>query len=438
MWPLLAFGGAAASTAIPFGVLCMALAVLTRPRIEGALDRSLLLVTAAVLLQLIPFPGGLNPWPPAEAVRDALALTPIPADSWRPLTIDVPDTAWAAFEVAGAVALFLVARERFRVQGVRRTTRAIAAIGFGVSLLALAQAATAGHSIYWIPPTAAEGPLPFGPFANRNHFATWTLMALPVCAGYVIARTGARPGPAGRPNPVAPVPDLRDDRTLLLAVAVMTMVIALVLSLSWTASIGMVIASLASLILVRRSFHPRRWLALVGLHLVLAAVALGWAGMPTIGDRIAGPDRGSAYRPAIWREAVPVVRDFAATGTGAGTFALAMRVYQQTDRRVYFNQAQNHYLQIAAEGGLLVGLPFLLATAAFVRTARERLAADRSGVWWIRVGAAGGLAAVAVQSIWETGLTMTANAALAAVLAALVVHERPDSLPHSPWSSRSS
>jgi hypothetical protein len=101
-----------------------------------------------------------------------------------------------------------------------------------------------------------------------------------------------------------------------------------------------------------------------------------------------------------------------------------MRVYQRTERRVYFNQAQNHYLQLAAEGGLLVGVPFLLAAAAFARTAWNRLGGDRSGVWWIRLGAACGLAAVAIQSFWETGLTMTANAALAAVLAALVVHRR--------------
>ena len=42
----------------------------------------------------------------------------------------------------------------------------------------------------------------------------------------------------------------------------------------------------------------------------------------------------------------------------------------------------------------------------------------------IRVGAACGLGAVALQSVWETGLVMPANAALAALLAAIVVHER--------------
>jgi hypothetical protein len=55
---------------------------------------------------------------------------------------------------------------------------------------------------------------------------------------------------------------------------------------------------------------------------------------------------------------------------------------------------------------------------------RKRLSADTSGAYWIRAGAATGLVAVALQSLWETGLVMPANAALAAVLAAIALHER--------------
>jgi hypothetical protein len=425
LWPLLAFGGVAATTAIPFGVLCVAHVIFVAPRIEGTLDRSLLLVAAAVFLQLVPLPsGGALISPHAADVRKALALAAPTGHGWHPLTVDVPGTAWAAIELAGAVALFLAARERFNVHGVRRTTRAIAAIGFGISMLALIQAATAGYSIYWRYPTAAEGPLPFGPFANRNHFATWAIMALPLGAGYLVARADAHHRPLGRLDPRARVLDLRDDRTLWLTVSMTAMVVALLLSLSWPASFGMGIASFFALIVARRSFHPRRLLALLAPHLLLVGLALGWASVPNIRDHIAGPDVGGAHRIATWRETAPVLRNFVATGTGAGTYELVMRVYQRTERRVYFNQAQNHYLQLAAEGGLLVGVPFLLAAAAFARTAWNRLGGDRSGVWWIRLGAACGLAAVAIQSFWETGLTMTANAALAAVLAALVVHRR--------------
>ena len=44
-------------------------------------------------------------------------------------------------------------------------------------------------------------------------------------------------------------------------------------------------------------------------------------------------------------------------------------------------------------------------------------------MYWIRAGALSGLAGAAAQSVWETGLVTPANAALASILAAIVIHE---------------
>ena len=53
----------------------------------------------------------------------------------------------------------------------------------------------------------------------------------------------------------------------------------------------------------------------------------------------------------------------------------------------------------------------------------RRLREDRSAAFWIRAGAASGLVAVAVQSVWETGLQRPANAVLFAILAAVALHD---------------
>ena len=45
-------------------------------------------------------------------------------------------------------------------------------------------------------------------------------------------------------------------------------------------------------------------------------------------------------------------------------------------------------------------------------------------MFWVRVGAAAGLAGLAVQSIWEMSLIMPANAVLAGVLAGLLLYQR--------------
>ncbi|HWQ14436.1 MAG TPA: O-antigen ligase family protein, partial [Roseiflexaceae bacterium] len=128
-------------------------------------------------------------------------------------------------------------------------------------------------------------------------------------------------------------------------------------------------------------------------------------------------------RRVIWRETLPLVRDVWLAGAGTGTYATAMVFYQRTGREYAFNQAHNEYLQTAAEGGLLVFLPLAVAAVAFARLAARRLRADRSGVYRLRAGALAGLAAALVQSCWETGLRLPANALLAAVLAAIAVHD---------------
>jgi O-antigen ligase len=89
------------------------------------------------------------------------------------------------------------------------------------------------------------------------------------------------------------------------------------------------------------------------------------------------------------------------------------------------NAAHNHYLQVAAEGGLLIGIPVAVALVILARDSIRALARDDSGMYFLRAGALSGLAGVAVQSIWETGLTTPANGVLAAIVAAIVVHRPP-------------
>jgi O-antigen ligase len=161
------------------------------------------------------------------------------------------------------------------------------------------------------------------------------------------------------------------------------------------------------------------------LLLVVFAAGMGvvlYVDPQTLAARFGGAAPAAVDRLTIWRETLPVIRDSWLTGTGLGTYLTAMLVYQQTHPGVIFNQAHNHYLQIAAEGGLLASIPAVLALGALVRAGFRALRDDTSGISSIRAGAAAGLAGVAAQSVWETGLTIPANGALAAVLLAILLH----------------
>ncbi len=428
VWPLAAFGGRSSATAWAFGLTCIATAIVIRARfqIADAFDRSLAIVIGAIALQLLPLPFFIPAVlsPHLEQLHHTLTIGAGRPITWLPLSIDVVSTSWALMVTGGAIALFLVARTQFSESGLRRTVRLVSMIGFAVSLLAIAQAATAGRSIYWRFPTEVEGPLPFGPFVNRNHFATWVLMVLPLCLGYVAARTGRSVAHADYVPIRTKLAHAIDPRTAWLVTAAAAMAVALLLSLSRSGVMALGVAGVVTMAVCRRRMDRRRRQGVLLAAAVVVGLGLAWADIPALRGRVAGAPSGLANRVAIWRETVPLVRDFWLTGTGAGTYQTAMLAYQRSGRVVYFNQAHNHYLQVAAEGGLLLIVVVGVAGVAFVRSARRHVAEDNSGLVWIRIGAACGLGAVALQSLWETGLVMPANAALAAVLAAVVTHQK--------------
>jgi O-antigen ligase len=431
LWPLAAFGGRSARVALSFSLCCILFALVRHAgpsRRGGArrLDRVLMAIGVFCVSQAVPLPARVvNVLSPhTQIVRQALTLTPS-TSVWTTLSIDAASTMWAAVIASGAFALFFAARGVLADGGLRQTVRGISAIGLGFSALAIAQAATAGRSIYWRFPTEYEGPLPFGPFVNRNHFATWVIMAAPLCVGYIMARAG---GPqATSPQFVsarARVTRIADGRMAWLVVAAVVMVAALLMSMSRS---GILSLSAAAIITPqalpgRPLRRGKRWA--IGILLIAAGIAVARVDIPGLASRFAQSGSDVENRVRIWRDTLSLVGDFWLTGSGAGSYRTAMLFYQRADRVVQFNQAHNHYLQVLAEGGVvLLGL-VLGGIRCLTGAVREQLSADRSGTYWIRAGAACGLTAVALQGLWETGLVMPANAALAAVVAAIASYER--------------
>ena len=100
-----------------------------------------------------------------------------------------------------------------------------------------------------------------------------------------------------------------------------------------------------------------------------------------------------------------------------------MLFFQTSDRTQHFAEAHGDYLQLAAEGGLLVCGAALLLLVLVVRETRQRFqesAGDPAG-YWIRVGAVTGLVAIALQEIRDFSLQMPGNAALCCVLVGIAI-----------------
>jgi putative inorganic carbon (hco3(-)) transporter len=301
------------------------------------------------------------------------------------------------------------------------TARAIAWTGFAVTLLALAQRATAPHTLMWRWRAPDPGSQPFGAFVNPNHFAAWLVMASALTAGYLVAhrRTHRSDHSSFR---LLMRDWLADGSGLILTGSLVIMLIGLTASLSRGALLSAVVALVVTWGAGQRRRAVGRGFGIGATIIALGLAAAVWANREALERKFATATAVS--RMTIWKETVPVVTDFWLTGTGAGTYSQAMLRYQQTAPEFHFNQAHSESVQLAAEGGVLIGLPVVLAIAAWVALARRQLRRDAHELFWIRLGAAAGLLAVGVQGIFDTPLRVPANALLAALLAAIVVHDR--------------
>jgi O-antigen ligase len=149
-------------------------------------------------------------------------------------------------------------------------------------------------------------------------------------------------------------------------------------------------------------------------------------------ERFAAAPAALTERLGAWQNTLSIIRDFPVFGIGLGSYARAMAAYQTGDRLLMYAQAHNDYLQLAAEGGLLVAVPALLVAFTASGTIRRRLegSEDDSLTFWIRRGALAGLLGIAAQSLMEFSLQMPGNAVLFVMLLAIAMH-RPRSGTHA-------
>ena len=127
--------------------------------------------------------------------RFTLLLMPDAASTWRPLSLDPPATVLALALIAASALMFWCCRHLSGRGQALGLVQIVALVGLAGAIAAIAQRAVDPTRIYglWLPVDA--GARPFGPFVNRNHFATWLLLALPLAAGAVSAMGPRRLAP---------------------------------------------------------------------------------------------------------------------------------------------------------------------------------------------------------------------------------------------------
>jgi O-antigen ligase len=327
-------------------------------------------------------------------------------------------------------ALFFVGSTRgLDKSEIDRVVRGIFAVGVVLALAGIAQRAGSNTKLYglWLPYYNLAQP--FGPFVNRNHFAGWMLMALPVCIGYFFGQVSQSLAgtSAAWKDRVLWLSSTQANKVLLLVLGILVMALSLVMTLSRSGVICLAVALLiVGVVVARRAAGGFRRSVAVLVLCCTVVLTFGWGGMDAVLGRFAEPNMLTLNgRLFIWRDTARIIRDAPLVGTGLGTYATAMASYQTPVPGWNFSVAQAHsdYLQLAAEGGLLLTAGTAVLLVTFIREARRRFrqcASSSSAEYWIRVGAVTGLVAIALQETAEFSLQIPGNAALFTVLLALV------------------
>lgn len=396
---------------------------------------------AAGTVQLVPMPTTVlaQVSPATPALLGNYDLLFANAADWAPLSIRPSNTAVAVVALIALSLYLLGGTGLLSPSALRSLPGALVIFAVPLALYGIYTREQNNGLIYglWQPEDGGGGNQ-FGPFINRNHFGGWMLMMLGLLIGSLFGRFEGtlRGNSAGRSRVLAWMSSPAANSFVLKGAVAILGVVSIFWSLSRSSIIGL--AAMMTLFAWfasqrRRLGTTRRGLALVSLGAALVA-GVAWRGPARLVSWFQD-DRNLLSRIDAWRDAWDVIRAFPVSGTGLNTFGDAMLFYQKRNPGFHMAQAHNDYVQLAAEGGLLVVIPAAIAAVLLARAIMRNLRAARpeSRGYWIRAGAAIGLVAVATQELFEFSLQIPVNAFLFATLAAVAL---APVVPHAASRSR--
>lgn len=420
----LAFGAVHPSGWIPVAVAAGVLGVLAavKWRARDAFPRGLCACLAVLLLaiglQLVPLPDdvirSLSPG------TDRFLLNYRLAYDRHPLSLN-PRGTWIALALVAAFgSLMLGLISSLTLKQARAIADGVVVFAAGLSVLAIVQRAALGRQLYGI--WTVAGSDPFGPFVNKNHFAGWMLMALALATGRLFDRAAhvAPPVSATWRAGVLWLGSRRGMAIILtsLAIALMNLALAQTLSRSGITCAVAAQLALAALAITHQPTAARKKLVAAGLAVMLAWPLLD-VGPAQLRQRFTATWADDlAERSRAWVDAARIARDFPAVGTGVNSYGIATLLYRDPALTHHYNAAHNDFLQVAAEGGLLVGAPALMLVVVLLVSVVRRFTWNHDGSW-LRAGAGIGLLAVGAQELVDFSLQIPANALLCVVLAAV-------------------
>lgn len=304
-----------------------------------------------MLVQLIPLSPALwTALPGRDLFLDALAMAGVPL-GWRPASITPDLTLNALLALLPAAAALSVMSVIPRPFYPAVLAMLLVAIAFSV-LLGTLQVATGGAYLYGITNVGSA----VGSFANRNHSALFTALALPILAGWI-----SLPSRHRRSNGIRGWVAICGAAVVFPVLLVTGSRGGLLLGALGAIAGAVIVAGPGGMV------RGKRRLVVLGIGVAVfaasTAVFLTFARDEAFQRLFASGDSSSETRVDLLPVFVRMIGDYFPFGSGFGSFEVVYRIYEPHEKLgpFYLNEAHNDLAQIAIEGGLAA----LLVVAGF-------------------------------------------------------------------------
>jgi O-antigen ligase len=259
-----------------------------------------------------------------------------------------------------------------------------------------------------------------GTFINRNYFAGYLLMVIPLGMGLFFSREALY---AGRFKGWRQRLSSVDGKTLLIGFGIIVMILGLIFSASRMGILSLLLSFTLISILFKT---PQKGKGFSKTSLLILGLALLWAlwiGLDAVISPFFNVSEDLKWRWTVWGDTLRIVKDFSILGSGLGTFSQIFPMYKSFHMRRLVTHTENDFLQLSSEVGLIgMGILFILFIFLFVKAVSGlRSMSITDSRRYFGIGGLVGILALMFHSIVERNLQVPANAFLFTFLWALVL-----------------
>lgn len=271
-----------------------------------------------------------------------------------------------------------------------------------------------------------------GTFVYKNHYANYLMLCLSIGVGFLVSTLLSQRSATRTTHKIRNFLETLLHGKALVRIALAIMVIALVMSRSRMGNtaffVAMTVVGMLSLFLIKKRTRGLSIL-IISMFVVDMFILSAWFGLDKVKTRLEQTSLSQETRDEVVRDSIPLLQDFASTGSGMGSFYGIFPKYQGAEIKAFYDHAHNDYLQFAIEAGipatLLLFLLPLLAGIRCIKAIKHRRNTLMKGMAF---GCLMAIIGMAIHMSVDFPLQAPANAALFMVILALAFQSQNRSI----------